>query len=192
MDHRAAIVVYPQVEELDMIGPYETLSHSDSIEIDLLSKSLEPVRAYNGLRFLPDKTLSDTDDYDIVIVPGGEGRKKAMRDKEILNFLEEQVESVSYLCSVCTGVFLLAETGMLEGLKATTHHSALDELRSSYPEIDVLEERVVKNDTEPKIWCAAGISSGIDISLEPLKELFGEEMAKKAADRMEYEYYRIS
>ncbi len=188
MDFRAAIVVYSQVEELDLIGPYETLSHSDSIEIDLLSKSIKHVTAYNGLRFLPDRTFSEASNYDILIVPGGEGRKKAMRDKEIINFLEEQVECVSYLCSVCTGVFLLAETGVLEGLKATTHHSALDELRKSYPTIEVIEERVVKNDTEPKIWCAAGISSGIDMSLELLSELFGEGMARKAAERMEYEY----
>lgn len=188
MDYRAAIVVYPQVEELDFIGPYETLSHSDPIEIDILSKSLAPVKGYNGLRFLPDKTFSDADKYDILIIPGGHGRKKAMRDEEVLNFIEEQMKDVSYLCSVCTGAFLLAEIGILDGLKATTHHSALDELRKSYPTVEVLEERIIKNDTEPKIWCAAGISSGIDLSLELLAELFGEESARKAAERMEYDH----
>ena len=186
------ILVFDEVEELDFVGPFETLSSvekidSDSIKVTLIAKSLDPVKASNGLRVLPDKILSDDDRYDVLIVPGGQGRKQAMKDEELLDFIKDQVEDLDHLCSVCTGAFILAEAGILNGLKATTHKSALDELKHNYPDIQVLEKRVVKNGTDPDIWTAAGISSGIDMSLELIRVLFDEDMKDRIAERLEYE-----
>ncbi len=190
--YKIAIMVFPDAEELDFVGPFETLAsvekfHSNSLQVDLIGKSLDPIKGFNGLRVLPDITFSESEQYNILIIPGGHGRNKAMHDDEVLNFVKEQVDGLSYLCSVCTGAFVLAEAGVLKGLKATTHHTALDELMRSYPDIEVVEKRVVKNDTEPKIWLAGGVSSGIDLSLELISELFDKELKKKVAERLEYQ-----
>ncbi len=188
---KIGMIVYPKVEELDFVGPFETLSHMEEQKIDLISNTLTPIKAYNGMKVVPDSTFSDETKYDILLVPGGEGRKKAMKDPTLLSFIEEQAEHLKYLCSVCTGAFILAEAGLLDGLKATTHHSALEELEH-YRKIEVVEERVVKNDTSPKIWTASGISSGIDLSFELISELCGKKKAKEAADRMEYPYWKFN
>lgn len=189
--YRVAIMVYPDAEELDFVGPFETISSVNeikplSIEVTIVAKTMEAVRCYNGLRVLPDTTFSGDVDYDILLVPGGEGRHRAMYDEDVIGFIEKQTRDLIYLCSVCTGAFVLAEAGILEDLKATTHHSALNELERSYPGIEVLEERIVKNDTEPKIWLAAGISAGIDLSIEMIKDVFGEDIKAGVTERMEY------
>ncbi len=185
--YKIAIMVYPDAEELDFVGPYETLASQDgSVDVKLVSESLEPVKAFNGLRVLPDMTFFDKERYDVLMVPGGEGRRNAMYHGDVLEFIKKQTEGLTHLCSICTGAFILAEAGLLDGLKPTTHHSAMRELKRSYAALEVVEKRVVKNDTKPKIWCAGGISSGIDLSLELLAELLGEDAAKETADRMEY------
>jgi len=193
--YKIAIIVFPDAEELDVVGPYETIASLDkiepgSVEVDLVAESLEPVKFFNGLRVLPDKTFFLDEQYDILIVPGGDGRKEAMYDDTVHDFLKEQSDGLLYICSVCTGAFVLAEAGILDGLKATTHRSALEELTHSYPEITVKDERVVKNETDPQVWTAAGISSGIDLALELIGELFSEEVRDTVARRLEYPYNR--
>ncbi|MGM0406187.1 MAG: DJ-1/PfpI family protein [Thermoplasmatota archaeon] len=189
--YKIAIMVFPDAEELDFVGPFETLASVDklnpnSVKVELVGKYLDPVKGSNGLRVLPDRTFSENEQYDILIIPGGQGRKKAMYDAEVLKFVKDQMNGLSFLCSVCTGAFVLAEAGVINGLKATTHHTALDELQRSYPDVEVLEKRVVKNDTEPKIWLAGGVSSGIDLSLELIGELFDDDLRKDVAKRLEY------
>lgn len=189
--YKIAIMVFPDAEELDFVGPFETLASVDkldpnSVKVELVGKYLDPVKGSNGLRVLPDRTFSENEQYDILIIPGGQGRKKAMYDEEVLKFVKDQMNGLSFLCSVCTGAFVLAEAGVINGLKATTHHTALDELQRYYPDVEVLEKRVVKNDTEPKIWLAGGVSSGIDLSLELIGELFDDDLRKDVAKRLEY------
>jgi len=185
-------MIFPDVEELDFVGPLEALSSVDefrgeSVEVSIVAKDMGPVKGYNGLRVLPDAFFAEDARYDILVIPGGEGRRKAMRDREVLEFIERQLGDLTYLCSVCTGAFILAEGGWLRGLKATTHHTALDELSGSYTDIEVVKERVVKNHGNPKIWLAAGVTSGIDLSLELIEELFDHDLKVKVADRIEYE-----
>ena len=189
--YKIAIMVFPDAEELDFVGPFETLASVDkldpnSVKVELVGKYLDPVKGSNGLRVLPDRTFSENEQYDILIIPGGQGRKKAMYDAEVLKFVKDKMNGLSFLCSVCTGAFVLAEAGVINGLKATTHHTALDELQRYYPDVEVLEKRVVKNDTEPKIWLAGGVSSGIDLSLELIGELFDDDLRKGVAKRLEY------
>ncbi len=112
-----------------------------------------------------------------------------MYDSELQEFVRYQMEKLTYLCSVCTGAFILAETGLLKGLKATTHHTAMNGLRESYGNTDVVMERVVKNRTRPKIWLAAGVTSGIDLSLEIIGELFDHETKSNVARLIEYPSY---
>ncbi|WP_333803551.1 DJ-1/PfpI family protein [Sulfurospirillum sp.] len=180
------IVIFPQVEELDFVGPFEVLSYinkvqSNSTKVLLIAPSLDPVQAFNGLRILPDVTLHDCPHLDILLFPGGKGRTQWMKEPSIQNFIHKQHENVTYLASVCTGAFFLAEAGVLMGKEATTYHSAFDEL-SRYG-VNVVSSKVVQ---DGKIITAGGVSSGIELGFYLLRELFGVKIAQEVAQKIEY------
>jgi len=180
------IVIFPQVEELDFVGPFEVLSYinkvqSNSTKVLLIAPSLDPVEAFNGLRVLPDVTLQDCPPLDILIFPGGKGRTQWMKEPSMQNFIQKHHENVTYLASVCTGAFFLAEAGVLLGKEATTYHSAFDEL-SRYG-VNVVSSKVVQ---DGKIITAGGVSSGIELGFYLLRELFGVNIAQEVAQKIEY------
>ena len=180
------IVIFPQVEELDFVGPFEVLSYinkvqSNSTKVLLIAPSLDPVQAFNGLRVLPDVTLQDCPQLDVLLFPGGKGRTQWMKEPSIQNFIQKHYENVTYLASVCTGAFFLAEAGVLMGKEATTYHSAFDEL-SRYG-VNVVSSKVVQ---DGKIITAGGVSSGIELGFYLLRELFGVKIAQEVAQKIEY------
>ncbi|MDU4961594.1 MAG: DJ-1/PfpI family protein [Sporomusaceae bacterium] len=181
------ILVFPQVEELDFIGPFEVLSYANklqdgSVNVRLIAATLSPLSAFNGLKFIADTTLSDCPPLDILVVPGGKGRLAAMKDPAIREFILRQWQSVRYMTSVCTGAFLLAEAGLLTGKRATTYHSAFDEL-AGYS-ADVVAAKVVR---DGRLITAGGVSSGLELGFYLLKELFGVSFAQTAAEKIEYQ-----
>lgn len=183
---KVGVLVFDSVEELDFVGPWEVLSYANklrpgSLEM-LLIGSHSPVTAFNRLRVLPDVTLEGCPQLDILVVPGGKGRLREMKEQETLAFIRRQYPGLRYLTSVCTGAFLLAEAGLLTGRRATTHYTAIEELRN-YSDIEVLTERVVQTGN---VICAAGVSSGIDLGLFLLTELFGDQFASQVAKNIEY------
>lgn len=186
---KVGVIVFEQVEEMDFIGPFEVLSYANKIgekcmDIRLISHSNNPVTAFNGLRFLPDQTISEAskEQFDVLIVPGGKGRYIAMKEPEILSFLAAQAPGAKLITSVCTGAFILAESGLLDGKKATIYHTALPELRA-YAKIEGVAQKVVK---DGKIITAAGVTSGIELGFFLLQNLFGQTMAELVANGIEY------
>lgn len=176
------------MEELDFVGPFEALAYINklipqSARVSIIAKTKEAVRCYNGLRVLPDITMAEAPYCDVLLIPGGQGRHQAMYDSELISFVKAQANHTRYLCSVCTGSFVLGEAGLLKGRKATSHYSALPELASRYPDTTVLKERVVD---QGDVLTAAGISSGIDLAFLLIAKLFGREYADQVAERMEY------
>lgn len=185
---KIGILVFPQVEELDFVGPFEVLSYinkiqPESTQVSIIAATLDPVQGFNGLRFLPDMTIKESQQLDILVIPGGKGRLMAMFDADIRQFIIGQAKNCKYLTSVCTGSFLLAEAGLLTGKRATTYHTALDEL-AIYP--GVMVERNAKVVHDGQIITAAGISSGIELGLYLLKILFNGKIAQKVSDAIEY------
>ena len=185
---QTAILVFNDVEELDFIGPWEILKSANkvrpgTVEVRLISKEPGVVRAFNGLRFYAEGDLASVSAPDLLIVPGGQGRRLAMKDAEILDLVRKTAKAGKIVASVCTGSFVLAEAGLLSGKSATTHASALNELRG-YADISVVEERVVRNGN---IFTAAGVSAGMDMALEILATFVSEEVAIEAAKHVEYE-----
>lgn len=185
---KIGILVFPQVEELDFVGPFEVLSYinkiqPESTEVSIIAETLEPIQCFNGLRVLPDITFEQCPQLDVLVIPGGKGRLSAMVNKDIRQFIMGQARNCKYITSVCTGAFLLAEAGLLKGKKATTYHTALDEL-ASYQETKV--ERNTKVVQDGQIITAAGVSSGIELGLYLLKVLFNPIIAQKVADSIEY------
>lgn len=186
---KIGIYVFDNVEELDFIGPFEVLSYvnkikPNTVEIYLLSRKVKEIKAYNGLRFLSDKLISQIKEkeLDLLILPGGKGRIDESKDVEVQKFIKKVFPNLKLIASVCTGAFFLGEAGLLENKKGTTHKNALKELKEKY-KVEVTKEKVVKNN---KIWLSAGVSSGIDLSLEIVKEFFGEDLMEQVKAEIEY------
>lgn len=183
---KIGVLLFPQVEELDFVGPFEVLSHVNKIQPDsttvlLVAESAEPLRAYNGMQIIPDTTIANCPALDILVVPGGKGRLTAMKNAVIQEFIQKQLPTANYITSVCTGAFLLAEAGLLNGKKATTYHAAFTEL-ASYS-VQVLPQKIVH---DGKIITAGGVSSGIELGFYLLKQLFGLQLAQEVAQSIEY------
>ena len=180
------IVIFKDVEELDFIAPFEVLSYinklqANSTKVLLVAPSLEPIQAFNGLRILPDVTFESCPSLDVLIFPGGKGRLQWMKDASMQNFIQKHYEEVTYLTSVCTGAFFLAEASLLMGKDATTYHTAFDEL-SAYG-VNVISSKVVR---DGKIITAGGVSSGLELGFYLLRELFGADLAQEVAKKIEY------
>lgn len=187
---RVGILVFDDVEELDFVGPWEILSCvnkilPDSLEMRLVGAS-SPIRAYNGLRITPDLSTGDCPQLDVLVVPGGSGRREQARNESTLDFVRRQYPGLSFLASVCTGSFILAEAGLLQGRPATTHESALDEL-GEYADIHVVKERLTRSG---RIICAAGVAAGMDMAFHLVEEISGPGTAKRVAEHIEYPYRR--
>ena len=181
------VLLFPQVEELDFVGPFEVLSYinkikPESTKVLLIAESAEPVEAYNGMKVIPDMTMENCPQLDILVVPGRKGRYVAMKNPVIQEFIKQQAQKAKYIASVCTGAFLLAEAGLLKNKKATTYHTAFAELEAY--SVQVLPQKVVHADN---IVTAAGVSSGIELGFYLLKEEFGAELAQEVADKIEYD-----
>lgn len=194
---KVGIFIYDKVEVLDFAGPYEVFSvtrtldqpaYSDPspFEILLVSEQLRKVKTMGGMRVIPDYNFEDFPEVDILIVPGGLGERHEHNNSIIHHFLKKQAKTVKTLASVCTGAFFLANAGLLNGKRATTHFLSLDRLEERFPEIDVVREKRWVEDAH--IITSAGISAGIDMSLHIVAKYLGEDVAKFTAHEMEYPY----
>ncbi len=183
---KIGILLFPGVEELDFVGPFEVLSYVNklapaSTQVLLVAEETTELRAFNGLRILPDVTLAACPDLDILVVPGGKGRLAAMKNANLRQFIQAQANQARFITSVCTGAFLLAEAGLLTGRQATTYHECLDEL-SRYG-VEVLTAKVVD---AGRIITAGGVSSGLELGFYLLQKMFGPDMAREVARKIEY------
>lgn len=192
MDHRikVGIYVFNEVEVLDFAGPFEVFSLTKNgdkqlFEVVVIGETNEPISARNGLKILPAATFNDNLSLDILIIPGGYGAEEIeIKNKIVIDWINAQQNKVKILASVCTGALLLAECGILNYKKATTHWMDIDRLEHDYPKIEVV--RNIKFVDEGKIITSGGISAGIDMSFHIVRRLFGTEIAKNTAKRMEY------
>ena len=181
------ILLFPDVEELDFVGPFEVLNCANKIlpqstRVMLVAESSGPVRAFNGMRVLPDVTLDECPPLDVLIIPGGFGRRAAMKNPALLDFIKARQATLRFTASVCTGAFLLAEAGLLQGKKATTYHTFFEEL-ATYG-VHVVTAKVVREDA---VITAGGVSSGIELGFYLLREMFDLDLAQKAAKWVEYD-----
>lgn len=191
----AAILIFDDVEVLDFCGPFEVFSVTSQraqgetpFRVYTIAEQARPVLARNGLSVNPAYTLHDCPPPDILLIPGGRGTRPLMNNAALLDWIRAQSERVELLLSVCTGALLLGKAGLLDGLEATTHHSALEELRAAAPNITLCpEKRYVDNG---KIVLSAGVSAGIDMALYVVSRLLGAEVAAETAHYIQYDYWR--
>jgi cyclohexyl-isocyanide hydratase len=182
MPMHVVMLAFPDMTQLDLTGPFEVFKRFREIEIEIVWKTLDPVRDASGLKILPDKTFADCAQADILFVPGGSGQLALMDDEETLAFLRKQAASARYVTSVCTGSLVLAAAGLLEGYKATCHWLSLEQL-GHFGAMPVRERVVIDRNRVT----GAGVTSGIDFALTLMAEIFGEERARLAQLTMEYD-----
>jgi cyclohexyl-isocyanide hydratase len=175
------MVLFPNLTQLDLTGPYEVFGRMPSTRVLLIAESLEPVKSDNGLLLTPDQTFDTAPQVDVLFVPGGRGIFEAMQHQKLISFLQHQSIQAKYITSVCTGSLVLAAAGLLNGYKATTHWLSLHLLKMF--NVDVVEERVV---TDRNRITGGGVTAGIDFGLFVVAKLFGEEAAKETQLMMEY------
>lgn len=173
------------VEVLDFAGPMEVFAYA-GYEVFIVSKTKEPIRSQGILKVIPDYSIKDAPKSDILAFFGGNA-DNAYRDKKVIDWVKEQTD-VEYYFSVCTGAFVLAEAGILDGNTATTFHSALSGLEKNYPKVNVKRNvRFVDNGT---VITTAGVSAGIDGALHMVAKLQGVEKAKEVTFYMEYDKWK--
>jgi transcriptional regulator GlxA family with amidase domain len=188
------ILVFDEVEVLDFAGPFEVFSvagHPDGRELFralLVAEAPGPVRARHGFSVNPHHTFADCPDLDLVVVPGGYGTRREIENEAVLEWIRDVAGSAELVLSVCTGSLLLGRVGLLDGLAATTHHSAFDRLQAVAPRARVdRERRVVDNG---RVIVSAGVSAGIDMAFHVVERLHGRSVADQTARYMEYERER--
>jgi cyclohexyl-isocyanide hydratase len=179
---RSGMLVFPNLTQLDLTGPYEVLARVPGAETLLLWKTLEPVRSEHGLTILPMATLSSCPPLDLVLVPGGAGINPLLEDAEVLSFLRRVAEEARYVVSVCTGSLVLGAAGLLRGRRAASHWMSRDLLRSFGAE--PVAQRVV---VDGKLYTGGGVTAGIDVALTVAAEIAGRAAAEAIQLGIEYD-----
>ena len=178
-----AILLYDRLTALDAIGPYEVLSRLPGASARFVAVEPGPVKTDNGmLTLVAEGSLEDASEPDIVLVPGGPGEVAARAGGAALDWLRSVHETSTWTTSVCTGSLILAAAGLLDGIRATSHWLALEQLRALGAE--PVSERVV---FDGKIVTAAGVSAGIDMALTLAATIAGEEVAQAIQLGIEYD-----
>ncbi len=193
MPRKLAIMLFDDAEVLDFCGPFEvfavTRDHQDGttplFDVYTVAQGAGPVIARNGLSINPTYTLEDCPPPDIFLIPGGVGTRTEMHNPVLIDWIKARAPQAELVLSVCTGALMLAQAGLLNGLSATTYHTAFDLLQQTDPTITTCPgKRFVDNG---KVITSAGISAGIDMSLYVVARLHGAAQAQWTADHMEYE-----
>ena len=176
------LLLFPDVTQLDLTGPYEIFAKFPDTEVHLLWKTLDPVTAAGGMRLLPATTFAESPQLDLICVPGGAGMNRLLNDEETLDFVRRQASGARYVTSVCTGSLVLGAAGLLRGKRATTHWMSLPMLAAFGCE--PVAERVV---VDGNVITGGGVTAGIDFALTVAGELFGADTARRIQLGIEYD-----
>lgn len=176
------ILLFPNVTQLDAMGPAQVLSRLPGARMHMIWKSHDPVATDSGFAVLPTTTFADCPQLDVICVPGGMGQVALMNDEETLAFLRRQAAGARYITSVCTGSLVLAAAGLLKGYRSACHWSVRDEL-AAFGAIPVAE-RVVRDRNR---FSGGGVTAGIDFGLTLAAEIAGEQTARAIQLMIEYD-----
>ena len=179
-----AIFLYQGVEVLDFAGPAEVFSSAGegAFHVFTIARTREPVVSQRFLKILPDYAIGEGPRPDIVVIPGGD-QQASTADPRVIEWIRT-VSAGELTMSVCTGAFLLAKAGLLDGLDATTHWSALESLARAAPRTRIVGgERFVD---AGRVLTTQGVSAGIDGALHVVQRFLGAEAAWRTARYMQY------
>ncbi|MCM3711036.1 DJ-1/PfpI family protein [Sporosarcina luteola] len=201
---KVGILLYDFVDLLDFAGPAEVLSLTANNKAEqaftLYKKHLLPTRPFevititdtgneikthSGIKVQPDFSIDNSPELDILIIPGGPLRavQSVVKNQKVIDWIIKH-NSIEYICSVCTGAYILGETGLLDGKKATTHHLAMKVLQEKYPDIRVASNSKVVHDSN--LITSGGVSSGINMALYLVEQIMGKTTSERTAKTIEF------
>jgi transcriptional regulator GlxA family with amidase domain len=188
-ERRVVIVGFPGIQPLDAVGPFEVFSGANRAaralgragryDVMLASTGGQPIRSESGLALCTDPLPGPEVRIDTLVLPGGGGTRAERYDAAMLSFIRAAAPRARRVATVCTGTFLAAEAGILDGRRVTTHWAAADQLRADYPALTVDPDPIYIKDG--KFWTSAGVTAGIDLALALVQEDLGTEVAQSVA-----------
>ena len=180
-----AFVISEGAVVIDFCGPWEVFndviaaSHRP-FQLYTVSDKTAPIRAGGGMKIVPDYTFANAPAPKVIVIPAQSEPSKAM-----LDWIRQSSKNTDVTMSVCTGAFVLAKTGLLDGKSATTFHAAFNSFATEFPKIQLKRgARFVENGN---LASSGGLSSGIDLALRVVERYYGREVATKTAYNMEYQ-----
>jgi transcriptional regulator GlxA family with amidase domain len=181
------VIAFPDVQALDVVGPLEVFAMANRYGADpayataLVSASGQPVTTSSGLSLGTEHT-SRRESIDTLLVAGGTGTAAAMADERLIAWLRTAAASARRVTSVCSGAFLLAQAGLLDGRRVTTHWSACDTLARLFPAVEVDADPIYVRDGN--VWTSAGVTAGMDLALALVEHDHGGELALAVARQL--------
>ena len=186
--HRRVIMLtFPGADLLDITGPLDIFAGANTLlprtqsglptyEVELVAREIGPVETSSGIKLLAERRYVDLEcrDIDTVMVAGGLSFEKAVNDHQLLDWIRHKAVCARRLASICTGAFLLAEAGVLDGRRATTHWAFSESLAQRFPKIEVEPDALFIRDGN--IYTSAGITAGMDLALSMIEEDYGREI----------------
>ena len=181
-----AFLISPGWTVIDAMGPWEvfqdaqTGKDSEGFDLFIVAESLEPVTGSAGIKIVQNYTFANAPQPKVVVIGAQTSRSTVMFD-----WLKKTSETADVIMSVCTGAFLLAQSGLIDGKQATTHHDFFDQFTAKFPKVAL--KRGTRFVEEKKFSSAGGLTSGIDLALRVVERYFGRAVAEKTAFYMEYQ-----
>jgi transcriptional regulator GlxA family with amidase domain len=184
---RVVVVIYDQFQSLDALGPIEVFDHTSTAigrtayRIEVVGPEAGPVRSSSGVALVADTALADVDDRDLdtLVIAGGNGVYPLLHDAATVARVAALAEQARRVASVCTGAYLLAEAGLLDGRRVTTHWIACDHLQRCYPALDVDPDPIFISDG--RLATSAGVTAGMDLALHFVEGDHGHSVALDVA-----------
>lgn len=182
MTFEIGLLLFPDITQLDLTGPYEVFIKFPDAKVRLVWKTIKPVAAGGGMQILPDTSFADCPQLDLICVPGGAGMNPLLNDAETLDFIRTQAAGARFVTSVCTGALVLGAAGLLQGKRATTHWMSHDMLQE-FGATPVKERYVI----DGNVVTGGGVTAGIDFALAIASQLHGEDVARAIQLAIEYD-----
>lgn len=189
MTRSVLIVGFPGIQALDLVGPFEVFTGAsrylatdgrDGYHVTVGSLGGRPVTTGTGLTLAAEPLPKPDTPLDTLVLPGGEGTQTAVADTELIAWVRAAAPHARRVVTVCTGAFLAAEAGLLDGYPATTHWAYADALAKRYPAVAVDPDPIFIR-SSPRVWTAAGVTAGIDLALALVEDDHGTEAAQTVA-----------
>ncbi len=182
MTFQIGLLLFPNVTQLDLTGPYEVFTKFPDSKTHLVWKDREPVTAGGGIQIVPTTTFGECPPLDLICVPGGSGVNALLNDGRVLDFVKRQAKGARYVTSVCSGALVLGAAGLLQGKRATTHWMSR-EMLPAFGATPVAERVVI----DGNVIHGVGVTAGIDFALVVAAQAFGEDVAKSIQLNIEYD-----
>jgi transcriptional regulator GlxA family with amidase domain len=198
MPHRhVAMLIYPDCEIVDVTGPMDVFCFANIAlrmagkigatetvySLSLVAEQAGPVKTSSGIRIVADFAYADiTENIDTLLVCGATDIVNGLKDKQSIKWLVQMMPKVRRMVSICTGAFLLAESGLLNGRKATTHWLFCDQIANAYKDVQIQPDKIFVRDGN--IYTSGGVTAGIDLALSLVEEDWGWEVASGVARGM--------